>query len=565
MAKFASGSVAPVIGSPFAHVTVNHEGGLAFLHDARRTLVKMASCSLVREQGFYGDTTSGFVSLLRQVALSDPEWLVKLGVFLREELRLRSMPTLLAAVSAATPACRPYLKVAATRILSRPDDLLEFLALLKDPKHGLSHRLPRVAREVVAEGLRELDEYRVIKYRRGGSLGLRHALKLCHPVPANQAQRALFSYAVQPRRWESHAQEWAEVLPKVAAYERLKRAETCEALDILGQQTLPWEVVLPQLGTSKDVWAALAPQMPLMALLRNLRNLARSGALGEASVADAVVARLTDPAAVQGSKVLPFRWLAAHRELESEMNSLRLRGPRCRRPLRRVQEALAEGADVSAANLPVWPGKSVIACDLSGSMDQPRLSASSSLTPKDIACLLGAMAENLCEQSVTVAFGTIAKKVDAGKLSQRALQRAQQIGDTEVGGATFGETVLVELFNRRIRADRIVFLTDMEMYSPSAETVLLQWVDAYWRFMNPEARLVFINLQPYETFLAPQDEERVTTISGWSDGVLKYVAAAGQEADVVEAVSNLRLETEAKPPPRLSFGANPGFARRDRG
>jgi len=276
-------------------VTLNHEGGLAFVHDAKHTLASTAACCLVNERAFYEDSTSKIDELVRCVGKRDPEWLIKLAIYIRNELHLRSMPTRIAAIAATIPECRKYLARGASRILTRPDDLLEFAAMLKDNRYGLSETLPSVAKKIIAEGLNELDEIRAIKYRRGASFGMKHLLKMSHPVPCDRRQSLLFSYLLDPSIWDKLPEDQKELLPKIAAYETLKRLPKKhyqKARQILRDHAIPWELVMPLLGSDRETWKTIAPVMPILALTRNLRNLIRSGALRSPAVRSAVIEKL---------------------------------------------------------------------------------------------------------------------------------------------------------------------------------------------------------------------------------------------------------------------------------
>jgi len=65
----------------------------------------------------------------------------------------------------------------------------------------------------------------------------------------------------------------------------------------------------------------------------------------------------------------------------------------------------------------------------------------------------------------------------------------------------------------------------------------------YRRNTNPAVRTYIINLQPYQHFITPQDEACVTYISGWSEGVLRYVAL--DTFDLVEEIERISLDAQA--------------------
>lgn len=546
MAKFATKE--PFVGrlARRPDATLNHEARLAFIHDAKHTLAVTAACCLVNERAFYEDSTSKIDELVILVGREDPEWLVKLAVYIRNDLHLRSMPTRIAAIAATMPQCRKHLLRGASRILTRPDDLLEFAAMLKDNRHGLlPWTLPSVAKRIITDGLNCLDELRAIKYRRGKGFGMKHLLKLSHPVPSDPRQSLIFSYLLDPSKWDDVPEDKRQLVPTIAAYETLKRLPKKhyqKARRIVKEHAIPWEMVVPLLGSDKESWKTIAPVMPIMALTRNLRNLLKSGALKSPAVRSAVVEKLSDPDVIRNSKMLPFRWFSARNALK-EMMKQPEGWPDAGIALK-LEEALNCAMEISVECLPHWPGRTAIACDLSGSMTWQTISRYSSVCPVDIACLLSAIAHRLCDDHVIYAFGSDIARFSLDP-SQGILANAERVKKTNVGGATYCYKVIRDLVKRGDSVGRIVILTDMELYGeswfPQDSQDIMAWLARYRREINPEVELYFVNLAAYGHFVTPQREPKVTYISGWSEGILKYVAQTSSGFDLVDEIGSTTL------------------------
>ncbi len=318
----------------------NEEGGLAFAHDVRETLVKMAACSLVSESLFYGDTAGRITRLTSAAASQWPEWTVKLAVYLREKLQLRSISQVVLALAARESAARPFARAAFDRVASRTDDLIEIAALVKDDRNGIFRHAPAVLRQAIRDRLERLDEFEAIKYRRAGGLGLKHLVRLFHPRPADPGRNAVLRYALGRPLGE----EDLEQLPKVRALRHL-RAE--RDLALIREHRLPWELVLPILGSSREVWEALGTTMPIMALLRNLRNLHKSGAIQHPEVRSRILTVFRDPEAVLASRQLPFHASAdaTARSSSAEAPNRRTRSDSARsiasRPIRTIPSSRA--------------------------------------------------------------------------------------------------------------------------------------------------------------------------------------------------------------------------------
>jgi 60 kDa SS-A/Ro ribonucleoprotein len=536
MAKFATrrGVTERLMRNPLA--TFNYEGGLAFTRDPKRTLVKMAACCLVNENSFYEDTTGKVFDLVRQVGETDPKWLVKLAVFLREELRMRSIVHYIAAVCLTLPDARSSIARAFPRVAPRADDSLEIAALLKDGRFGLAPALPHVARQVLGARLNRLTEYEAIKYRRGSGFGLRHLLNLVHPKPLSTKQALLFRYILAGNAmFKQQPYPELDALPQINGYEefkRTRRSRTRRISELIEQGRLPWELAVPAAGSKRAVWAACAKSMPIMALIRNLRNLHKSKALKDPEVRKIILDMLRDPEVIRNSKQLPFRWLSAYRAIADDDPE--------------IGEALIGALEMSTVNLPRFSGTTFISCDNSGSMYGDPISARSTLVPADIANLLGAMILHLSDFGIVSVFGEDFAWVPLLK-EDRTMANWEKIRTTDVGFATHAFKTVQYLLKERFTVDRIIVLTDMEIYSQhdpcddSESFVAL--LRHYRRRVNPRVKTYIINLQPYEHFITPEDEEGVTTISGWSEAVLKYIEhdSAVDGSDMVDIVGRIRL------------------------
>ena len=499
-------------------VFLNNELGRAYRRDPRTTLATMAGSCLVDEPLFYGDTSQRVRILIQWSAGEYPEWTVKLAVFLREELHLRSISHLVLACAATVPAARPFVEKAFSRVATRPDDMLEIAALLKDERHMLARALPAVVRRSIRRKLDGLSELHAIKYRKEGTFGLKHLIRMCHPKPSSPRSSFLLRYAQDARAWRTLEEKSRPEYPMISAMESLACDRTLEPalLERCARAGLPWEMVVPHFGSRKEVWTALAPQLPIMALLRNLRNLHECRALADPSVREAVRGKMTHPEVVKSSKLMPFRWLSAY-------NVVRPLDPE-------VAEWAAVGLGHSVENLPRLPGTTIFACDNSGSMLCP-VSRFSDVIAKDIGSLFGAAAERICERSLVFVFACTSAVVSFHG-AQDILSRAREIANTDVGGSTNAYLVLQDLIRLQLPADRILFFTDMQIYGPHRgfpgeypEEDFTNLLRTYRQDVSPAVRTYIFNLQPYEHFMTPADEHGVSYFSGWNENLLRYVAA----------------------------------------
>ena len=240
----------------------------------------------------------------------------------------------------------------------RGDDVTEIMACYLDL---FGKPIPNALKKGIADAMQGFDEYTLAKYKgEGKAVKMRDLLCLCRPTPKNDAQSDL--------------------------WKRLLNNEL--------QTPITWETQLSANGNNAATWESLieSGKVGYMAQLRNLRNILNANPSNINKVFD----YLQNPEAVKRSRQLPFRFLAAYKEVADIGGS-------------RVLDVLENAVDASIANLPKLPGTTVIAVDTSGSMSSA-ISAKSSIRCCEIAMLLGMIANRICENSHFYTFDTEIKK-----------------------------------------------------------------------------------------------------------------------------------------------------------
>lgn len=420
--------------------------------DPKSGLFLLAVSNMVGEDTFYeraSERDDRFRSLTRAVAHTDPEWLLRMIGWLRDDAGLRS-----AALVAAAEGVQARLgdglaghnRQLIDAALRRADEPGEMLAYWRS-RYGRS--LPQPVKRGVADAARRLyDERSLIKYDSAasgdrGAFRFGDVLELTHPVPATPRQAALFKHALDRRHGRGDAVPGA--LDMLVARQRLlavpvkRRPSLLSAPDgarMLAEAGMTWESVAGWLQgpMTAAAWSSIIPSMGYLALLRNLRNFDQAGVPD--AVAAQVADRLADPARVRRSKVLPMRFLAAYRAAPS----LRWAWP--------LQRAL----DASLANVPALPGRTLVLVDRSGSMFGP-LSARSTLTSADAAAVFGAALALRCRDADLVQFGSTHKAVPFRR-GESVLKVVERFGD--LGGTNTAAAVRAH-FKRH---DRVVIVTD---------------------------------------------------------------------------------------------------------
>ncbi|MFC4910763.1 TROVE domain-containing protein [Actinomadura gamaensis] len=453
MSKFnrvrISGAPGPV-KSLFRPTGRTHEGAPGFARDTKSELFLLAVSNMVGEQTFYeraDDRDGRFRDLVREVAVDDVDWLTRMVGWLRDSAGMRSASVVAAAEGVAARLAadasggnRALIRAA----LRRADEPGELLAYWRS-RYGRT--LPQPVKRGVADGARALyTERSLIKYDTG-TVRFADVLELTHPRAADGRQGDLFRHAIDRRHGRGddvpasltmlRARAALLALPPRERRDLLTRPD---AADILAAAGMTWESLAGWLGgpLTAAFWERIVPSMGYFALLRNLRNFDKAGVSDE--LAAGIAARLADPANVARSRVLPMRFLAAHRAT----GSLRWAWP------------LEQALNASLANVPALPGRTLILVDRSGSMFG-RLSARSDLTSADAAAVFGTALALRAEHADLVQFGTHHEPIPfrRGDSVLTIVQRFANLGGTETAAA--------------VRAhyrghDRVVIVTDEQVW-----------------------------------------------------------------------------------------------------
>jgi len=342
--------------------TINYEGGEAFMLSPKKELYQRVVTCLI-EPKFYdtccNDTIESISKLVKEMEEIDPEFVLKLASFARNEMYLRSIPIFLLVEACKHPKMKSYIRKWTPHIIKRVDELTEVIARYlevnkihigsESPKGMLCNPLKRG----IADTFPNFDEYQLAKYNRKRAVTLTDVIRITHPKPNSKKQSALWKRLIE---------------------DKLKVSET-------------WETYISVHGSTKENWEHIMPKMPIMATLRNLRNFCKVNA--DISIA---LEKLTNKDVILRSKQFPFRFYSAYKMLSSTQIA--------NYDIPKVLSALTKAIELSVDNLPRIKGKSLIVGDNSGSMTNRPISKNSIIYPRDISCLLLSIAHRICDESI---------------------------------------------------------------------------------------------------------------------------------------------------------------------
>lgn len=342
----------------FGDLEVSKEEKLAELRDRKNNLLNMVCCSLIQKGCAPGqkdwDNKKSVWSIIKKLATEitteDPEFVLKVAVYTRQELNIRITANYLLALAAHLPASKQHLRRYFCPAVQLPSDWLEVARLYS---MCFSKSLPSCLKKALVDKFKQFSEYQLAKYNTRK-----------HRCKHNKNQKK--GKNISPEEWK----KWGELLrvdePILRKYlnsqkhtkkdkkesefslkkmvMRLHIKESAEhVMAILGKkypsdlkafsrsglsgvwdreragkqmklkQPDTWERKVSQEGNKAATWEKLidGKSLPFMAMLRNLRNMITVG-ISEKHHSK-ILNRLSSKNAVIQSRQFPFRFLSAYK------------------------------------------------------------------------------------------------------------------------------------------------------------------------------------------------------------------------------------------------------------
>lgn len=453
-----------------------HGGSVAvnYLTDILKLRRSVLSCFLW-ENEFYEDgekISNRIIELSEKVPIKA---LSELAIETRNNFHLRHVPLLLTAVLAQRSRGNNLASKTLEQVIQRPDELGEFLAIYAKINDVSPNNVKKVMSAQVKKGLAKaftkFDAYQLAKYNRKSAITLRDVLFLTHATPKNEEQASI----------------WKKLIDG-----------TLESPDT-------WEVGLSTGKDKKETFERLIKEGKLgyLALLRNLRNMQEAGC-DYKLIKDAILARKG------ASKVLPFRYIAAAKFVP------------------KLEDILDQAFLSSFQQMPKLPGKTIVIIDVSGSMYGASLS-NGDMNRATIACSLGAIARELCEEAIVYATaGNDHTRIHQTKLvpSRRGIplvSAIEEMCNPLGGGGIFLKQVIDFIKKENETADRIICITDEQDTSMDGSPKLVQPFGKYNYLINVASAKNGIGYGKW------------THIDGFSEKIFDYILA---NEDLISAEVN---------------------------
>ncbi|MHC2250475.1 60 kDa SS-A/Ro ribonucleoprotein [Bradyrhizobium embrapense] len=358
---------------------------------------------LLWENQFYEDGVAIADRIKALVPKVEPARVAELAIAARETMKLRHAPLLVVREMARHATHRGLVADTLARVIQRPDEMTELLAIYWADALGPQQQRKRqpVSAQIkkgLARALTRFDAYQLAKYDRDGAVRIKDVLFLVHAKPKDAEQEKVWKQLVD------------------------------------GELASPdtWEVSLSSGKDKRETFERLIAENRLggLALLRNLR-LMQKAEVPRRTIADAIEAMRTD-------RILPYRFITAARyapDFEPELEAAMLK---------------------SVKDYARLDGRTRLLIDVSGSMFTP-LSAQSEMTRAEAACGLAILAREVCDEVEIFTFSN-----EVVKLPPR---RGFALRDAIIGSQPHGGTYLGKAVTEIDRkGDRLIVFTDEQSH-----------------------------------------------------------------------------------------------------
>lgn len=568
-------------------------------------LIQFVASSLVIAPNFKSascESSNKLQKICSEVAEVDPEFVLKVALYGRQELNIRSASNYLVAFAAMHGKCKKFVRKYYKAIVVLPSDWIEIaeFCLYQKTYQNQFGVLPVCLRRSMVEKFTDFDVYQLAKYNKTTS-------KITH------SQLEDGSYPDRATRIEKMKEAGDKLFTLKQLIRQLHISKPAQnVMSLLGKKypedlqqfyesgldgifddkmsgkrmKLPvpetWETQISLHGNKAKVWQSLIDnkKLPYMAMLRNVRNLIKAKISSKHE--KIVLNRLANEKSVINSRQLPTQFFSAYSVLEKMEKELEA-GPAAtissighkrkldntyqeitynKSTLDAFRAALDTAIKVATThNLEPIKGKTVIICCLDMNSHHICNSAKGfgrSWSVKEIAILLGLMCHYSCEKCELVIwnekFGHFIAKVESGNILENVKTLLNKVENKfesvnehrEENKKNFNEYLFHKLETRE-KIDTLIQVEECEIDIKKYKTLYRLHVDQDLLFVN-------ISLMANNRIILPESAnspDNDITIKGFSVQLLNFIATYRNESQLmhvekIDVAYNLKATASAQ-------------------
>ncbi|EFA74759.1 WD40 repeat-containing protein [Heterostelium album PN500] len=548
-------------------------------------LVNIISASLIKEPRInqMTPTLEAIITSVYEISQYDPEFILKLGLYARDELGIRTVSNYLLCLASVIPSCQPYLKRYFNESIKIPSDWLELPNIVSKLTDSTS--IPKSLRNVMVEKFPSFDAYQLGKYNTESKIK-RKRKKLKKLIKKNPEEKERLEKEFKDNQTTSLKQliralhiskpnnHVMSILGKKypATYEEFKKLNLpgeFEPERANKRMKLPvpetWETLLSEKGNRAATWEELIDhnKLPFMAMLRNLRNMIICGV--QPTYHQWIIKKLTNEQTIAHSKQFPLRFLAAFDSIPKDIEQMKLWAAEKSikigyHPSKDLFEQYRDALDTSVKlatthNVKPIRGTTYVFIYVGeGSSNTCKSNTAGKYSLLESAILLGLMCKFVSEECELVLVGSKSSSLVLHKVESVAsdsildnMQSVKSLVDThfnvEETYKYFPTDYFVKMILDKKRVDNVVLLNhttvsmEMDLYKRNILT-------KYRQEINPDLLYVNINLSGGGAVHDNNAEHPNNVhIAGFSDSILKFIAERGgadQQLQYIEKIDQIK-------------------------
>ncbi len=490
--------------------TANEAGGRAYAFSAKHALAQFASTGCLNGT-FYATEHEQLDKVLALCGQVEPEFVARTALYAREQGAMKDMPALLcASLSVTGPG---LLAEVFDRVIDSPKMLRNFVQIMRSGVVGRKS-LGTLPKRLVQQWLEGRSDAQLFIGSIGADPSLTDVIKMVHPKPATASRKALYGYLLGR---EHDASALPELVQQYEQFKRNTNPGKVPAPDV------PFQM-LTSLPLTNNDWEQIARNGSWQMTRMNLNTFQRHGVFDREEMIHLVANRLRNPRSIEQAKAFPYQLMAAFLNASEDVPE----------PIR---AALQDAMEIAINNVPHVNGKVYVFPDVSGSMHSPvtgnRGGGTSKMRCVDVAALVAAaiLRRNPSAEVIPFESGIVKCRLNP---RDSVMTNAKILSSLPAGG-TNCSAPLVHLNAIKAKGDLVVYVSDNESWldspsygryngAPATET-MKQWSQFQQR--NPQAKMVCIDLQPYDTTQAAERED-IINVAGFSDRVFSLIAEVAE-------------------------------------
>lgn len=409
---------------------------------------------------------------------------------------------------------------------------------------GWGRGLRRAVGKWYTERSAEQLAYQVAKYGNRGKWTHKHLLQLAH-APSKPELRPVFDYiaygptGAQP---EHSKRKYAAgtVHPYLELFEELKRADEQRTIALIREHHFTHEMIADQHRNSAAVWEALLERMPVGAMIRNLGKMTSVGLLGPLATANARVAqRLTNVEVLKQGRVHPVALLTALLTYQQGHGN---KGALTWKAQREIIDGLDAGFYAAFGVLTPSNAATMLAFDVSGSMDGGVVAGVQGLSPRVAAACMGMVTARVEPRWCAIAFTgkgfggwpSMHGSAYPAAVEEIAISPRQRLDDVVATmrnlpmGGTDCALPMEYATAKKIPVELFVIYTDSETWA--GHTHPHQALRNYRQKMGIDAKLAVVGMVSNEFTIADPSDAGMLDLVGFDAAAPQVLADFGRKA-----------------------------------